>query len=78
MGASCGGEVYIFHARIIWKDVRMGVKLALNIAADELEKTREFIKNWYGCERVFSEQDGRKNGIFNKCRLCKWICGSAT
>lgn len=59
MGASCGGEVYIFHARVIWKDVRMGVKLALNIAADELEKTREFIKNWYGCEKVFLSYENR-------------------
>lgn len=51
--------MYIFHARVIWKDMRMGVKLSLNIAADELERTREFIKNWYGCEKVFLSYENR-------------------
>ena len=59
MEALCGGEVYIFHARVIWKDMRMGVKLALNIADVELERTREFIRNWYGCEKVFLSYENR-------------------
>lgn len=52
MEASAGGNIYVFHARVICSDITFGQKLALTVRRDQLESAREFLKEHYGAERI--------------------------
>ena len=52
MEASAGGNIYVFHARVICSDITFGQKLALTVRREQLESVREFLKEHYGAERI--------------------------
>ena len=59
MEASAGGNIYVFHARVVCSDITFGQKLALTVRREQLEGVREFLKEYYGAERIYlSYEDG--------------------
>ena len=52
MEASSGGNIYVFHARVICSDITFGQKLALTVRREQLESVRQFLKEHYSAERI--------------------------
>lgn len=52
MEASSGGNIYVFHARVVCSDIAFGQRLSLTVRREQLESVREFLKEHYGAERI--------------------------
>lgn len=66
MEASAGGEIYIYHARVVCSDITFGRSLALTVRRDLLESVREFLKERHGAERVLLSYKEIDNEADNK------------
>lgn len=53
MEALCGGEVYVFHARIVCSDIKFGVRLSIRTTICELERVKECLRQFYYAENVY-------------------------
>lgn len=53
MEASSGGNIYVFHARVVCSDITFGQKLALAIPRNLLESVRRFLIEYHGAERIY-------------------------
>ena len=53
MAASSGGSIYIYHARIFFRDMpTLCTKLSIATSKEKIEDVRENIKMYYDAERV--------------------------
>ena len=66
MGASAGGSIYVFHARVVCSDITFGQKLALTVRRDQLESVRAFLKEHHGAERIYLSYEEIDNETDNK------------
>lgn len=66
MEDSSGGNIYVFHARVVCSDITFGQKLALTVRREQLESVREFLKEHYGAERILLSYEEINNETDNK------------
>lgn len=48
-----GGDVYVYHARVVCQDMRFGVRLSIMAKVAALDSVREVLKKYYGAEKIF-------------------------
>lgn len=54
MEAFSGGELFVFHARVVRDDMpAFGVKLAVPVGRKDLEQLRKCVKQHYEAETVY-------------------------
>ena len=53
MAASSGGNIYVYHARVFFRDMRvLCTKLAITARKEALEAVRNIIKSHYDADKV--------------------------
>lgn len=57
-----GGDIYVFHARVIRDDVRRyGVRLAIHIPGKDVEKLRKLLKEYYNAKEIYLSYEVENN-----------------